>query len=173
MARCRQASAAAAVTAIDAFLHECSEIGTRGHSLDKAAIVAATAKSVSAFWTNSESSASAFVSEAAAVLPSQGRDNTTQAIKSIYSERASSISRYFANSSLDRVERQIRAQIERGGPSVKVAQPPGTPAVPMTVRIAATRNATQDKTTRTVRPVRCVTRKLAARNSRPSAINSG
>jgi hypothetical protein len=96
MARCRQASAAAAVTAIDAFLHECSEIGTRGHSLDKAAIVAATAKSVSAFWTNSESSASAFVSEAAAVLPSQGRDNTTQAIKSIYSERASSISRYFA-----------------------------------------------------------------------------
>ena len=95
MARCRQASAAAAATAIDAFLHECSEVSARASSMDTAAIVAATAKSVSTFWTNSESSASALVSEAAAMLPAQGFDNTTQAIKSACGERASSISRYF------------------------------------------------------------------------------
>lgn len=95
MARCRQASAAAAATAIDTFLHECSEIGTQANSLDKAAIVAATAKSVSDFWTKSESYAAAFASEAAALLPAQGPDKTTQAIKNICSDRASSINRYF------------------------------------------------------------------------------
>jgi hypothetical protein len=95
MARCRQASAAAATTAIDIFLHECSEIGTRVNSLVKAAIVAATAKSVSDFWTKSESSATAFASEAAALLPAQGPSKTTQAIKDTCSERALSINRYF------------------------------------------------------------------------------
>lgn len=35
------------------------------------------------------------------------------------------------------------------------------------------RNATHDKTTRAVRAVECVTRKLAAKNSRPSAISNG
>jgi hypothetical protein len=34
-------------------------------------------------------------------------------------------------------------------------------------------DTTHDNTIRTVRPVKCVTRKLAARNNRPSAINSG
>ena len=95
MARCRQASAAAATTAIDTFLHECSEIGTRVNSLAKAAIVAATAKSVSDFWTKSESYAAAFASEAAALLSAQGPDETTQAIKNICRDRASSINRYF------------------------------------------------------------------------------
>ncbi|MGH3671411.1 MAG: hypothetical protein ACRDSH_12365 [Pseudonocardiaceae bacterium] len=95
MARCRQASAAAAATAVDAFLHACSEISARANSGDTAAIVTAAAKSVSTFWTHSESSASALVSEAAAMLPAQGLDNTTQAVKSTCSERASSINRYF------------------------------------------------------------------------------
>jgi hypothetical protein len=95
MARCRQASAAAAAAAVDAFLHECSEISARANSMDTAAITAATAKSVSIFWTNSESSASALVSEAAAMLPALGLDDTTQAIKSTCGERASSINRYF------------------------------------------------------------------------------
>ena len=72
MARCRQASVAAAATAIDAFLHECSEISRRAGSGDTAAITVATAQSVSTFWTSSESSASALVSEAAAMLPDQG-----------------------------------------------------------------------------------------------------
>lgn len=96
MARCRQASAAAAAAAIGTFLHECSEIGTHANSLAKEAIVAATAKNVSDFWVKSESSAAAFASEAAAVLPDQGPDKTIQAIKDIYGDRASSINRYFA-----------------------------------------------------------------------------
>jgi hypothetical protein len=95
MARCRQASAAAATTAIDTFLHKCSEIGTQTNSLTKEAVAAATVKSVSDFWTQSESSAAAFASEAAALLPDRGPDETTQAIKNTCSERASSINRYF------------------------------------------------------------------------------
>ena len=95
MARCRQASAAAAATAIDTFLHECSKIGTHANSLAKEAIVAATAKSVSDFWAKSESFAAAFASEAAALLPDQGPDKTIQAIKNTCSDRASSINRYF------------------------------------------------------------------------------
>ena len=95
MARCRQASAAAAATAIDTFRHECSVIGAQAKSLTKAAIVAATATSVSNFWTTSESSAAAFVAEIAALLPTQGPDKTLQAIKCTCSDRASSINRYF------------------------------------------------------------------------------
>lgn len=95
MARCRQASAAAAATAIDTFLHECSEIGTQANSLVKAAIVSTTAKNVSDFWVKSESSAAAFSSEAAALLPDQGPDKTIQSIKDICGDRASSINRYF------------------------------------------------------------------------------
>ncbi len=95
MARCRQASAAAAAAAIGTFLHECSEIGTHANSLAKEAIVAATAKNVSDFWAKSESSAAAFVSEAAALLPDQGPDQTVQVIKDISGNRASSINRYF------------------------------------------------------------------------------
>lgn len=95
MAKCRQASAAAAATAINTFLHECSEIGKHANSLAEAAIVAATAKSVSTFWTKSESSAAAFVSEAAAMLPAQGPDKIIQTIKNTCRDRASSINRYF------------------------------------------------------------------------------
>ncbi|MGH3997161.1 MAG: hypothetical protein ACRDTJ_06835 [Pseudonocardiaceae bacterium] len=95
MARCRQASAAAAATVIATFLHECSEIGMQANSLAKEAIVAATAKNVSDFWAKSESSAAAFASEAAALLPDQGPNKTIQAIKDICSDRASSINRYF------------------------------------------------------------------------------
>ncbi len=95
MARCRKASAAAAATAIDTFRDECSEIGTQANSLAKAAIVAATAKDVSDFWAKSESSAAAFASEAAALLPDQGPDKTIQAIKDICGDRASSINHYF------------------------------------------------------------------------------
>ncbi len=95
MARCRQASASAAATAIEVFLHKCSEIGTHATSLANAAIVGAIAKSVSAFWTKSESSASAFASEAAAMLPALGPDKTTQTISNTCDERASSIKHYF------------------------------------------------------------------------------
>jgi hypothetical protein len=95
MAKCRQASAAAAATVIDTFLHECSEIGTQASSLAKTAILAATARSVSDFWAKSESLASAFAAEAAAQLAAQGPDTTTQAIKNVFSDRASSINHYF------------------------------------------------------------------------------
>jgi hypothetical protein len=95
MAKCRQASAAAAATAIDTFRHECSQIATQTNSLAKAAIVSAIAKSIWDFWAKSESCAAAFVSEVAARLPAQGPDKTTQAIKSICGNRASSINRYF------------------------------------------------------------------------------
>lgn len=95
MARCRQASAAAAATAINTFRDECSKIGRQANSLAKEAIVAATAKDVSNFWAKSESSAAAFASEAAALLPDQGPDRTVQAIKNICSNRASSINCYF------------------------------------------------------------------------------
>ena len=94
MARCRQASAAAAATVIDTFLHKCSEIGKQANSLAKEAIVAATAKNVAEFWAKSESSAAAFASEAAALLPDLGPDKTIQAIKDICSDRALSINRY-------------------------------------------------------------------------------
>lgn len=87
MARCRQSSAVAAATAINTFRHECFEIGKRATSLAQAAIVAATATSVSGFWATSES--------AAAALPAHGRDKTTQAITNTYSDRASTINRYF------------------------------------------------------------------------------
>ncbi len=95
MARCRQASAAAAATAINTFRHECSEIGTQANSLAKGAIVAATATNVSDFWAKSESYAAALASEVAALLPARGPDETIQAIKNICSDRASSINRYF------------------------------------------------------------------------------
>jgi hypothetical protein len=95
MAKCRQASAAAATTAINAFRHQCSEIITQTNSLTTAAIVSATAKNIWDFWAKSESSAAAFASEIAARLPAQGPDKTTQAINNICSNRASSINRYF------------------------------------------------------------------------------
>jgi hypothetical protein len=95
MAKCRQASAAAAVTAIDTFRHKCSEIATQTNSLAKAAIISAIAKSIWDFWAKSESCAAAFASEVAARLPAQGPDKTTQAIKNICGNRASSINRYF------------------------------------------------------------------------------
>ncbi len=95
MTRCRQSSAAAAATAINTFRHECFEIGKRATSLAQAAIVAATVTSVSGFWATSESAAAASVSEAAALLPAHGRDKTTQAITNTYSDRASTINRYF------------------------------------------------------------------------------
>jgi predicted nucleic acid-binding protein len=94
MARCRQASAAAATTAINAFRHKCSEITTQTNSLTTAAIISA-AKSICNFWAKSESSAAAFASEIAARLPAQGPDKTTQAINNICGNRASSINRYF------------------------------------------------------------------------------
>ncbi len=94
MARCRQASAAAAATAIDTFRHECSDIPTQANLLTNAATVADVADNVSDFWAKSESSATAFASEAAALLPVQGPDKTTQAIKNIYRDRASSINHY-------------------------------------------------------------------------------
>lgn len=95
IARCRQSSAAAAATAIDTFRHECLELGTQATSSAKAAILAATAKSVLAFWAKTESLTAALASEAASQLPAQGPNKTTQAIKNIYSDRASSINRYF------------------------------------------------------------------------------
>jgi len=94
MARCRQTAAAAATAAIDTFRHECSEIGAQA-TLTNAAIADAAAKSVLDFWIKSESYAAAFASEEAALLPAHGPDKTTQAIKNTYSDRASSINRYF------------------------------------------------------------------------------
>ena len=94
LARCRQASAAA-TTAINAFRHKCSEITAQTNSLATAAVISATAKNIWDFWAKSESSAAAFASEIAARLPAQGPDKTTQAIKSICGNRASSINRYF------------------------------------------------------------------------------
>jgi predicted nucleic acid-binding protein len=94
MARCRQAAAAAATTAIDTFRSECSIIGTQANSLTKAAIATATATSVSDFWTKSESRAAAFSAEAAALLPVHGPDKTTQAINNTCTDRTSSINRY-------------------------------------------------------------------------------
>lgn len=94
MARCRQAAAAAATTAIDTFRSECSVIGTHANSLTTAAIATATATSVSDFWTKSESQAAAFMAEAAALLPAQGPDKTAQAIKNTCNNRISSINRY-------------------------------------------------------------------------------
>lgn len=66
-----------------------------------------------------------------------------------------------------------RLRASRQYSSLPLVQPPGTPAVPAKVKITAMRNVTHDKTTRAMRPVECVTRKLAARNSRPNAIISG
>ncbi|MDQ4103395.1 MAG: hypothetical protein M3186_06700 [Actinomycetota bacterium] len=96
MARCRQAAASAAATAIDTFRRECSEIGAQANSLAKAAIAAAVDKIVSEFWIKSESHAAAFASEQAALLPARGPDKITQEITNTYSERASSINHYFA-----------------------------------------------------------------------------
>ncbi|MCU1609109.1 MAG: hypothetical protein JWM45_1025, partial [Pseudonocardiales bacterium] len=53
------------------------------------------ARSVSDFWAKSESNAAALASEAAAELSALGPDKTIQAINNIYSDRVSSISRYF------------------------------------------------------------------------------
>jgi hypothetical protein len=95
IARCRQNSAAAAATAIDTFRDACSTLGTQASSLAKAAIFAATATSISDFWAKSESLAAALASEAASQLPAQGPNKTIQAINKIYSDRTSSINRYF------------------------------------------------------------------------------
>jgi hypothetical protein len=95
MAKCRQTSATAAASAVDVFLGKCFHIGRPATSLAEAAILAATARSVSAFWATSESSAAALASEAAAELSALGPDKTIQAIKNLYSDRVSSISRYF------------------------------------------------------------------------------
>ncbi len=94
MARCRQAAAAAATTAIDTFRCECSIIGTQTNSLTKAAIATATATSVSDFWTKSESYAAAFMAEVAALLPAHGPDKIAQSINNTCSDRTSSINRY-------------------------------------------------------------------------------
>jgi hypothetical protein len=53
MARCRQASAAAA-TAINAFRRQCCEITTQTNSLTTAAIISATAKNIWDFWAKSK-----------------------------------------------------------------------------------------------------------------------
>jgi hypothetical protein len=95
MARCRQTSAAVTAAAIDTFRHECFKIGKRASSLAQAAIIAATATSVSDFETKSESAAAAVVSEAAALLPTHGPDKTTQSITNTYRDRESAITRYF------------------------------------------------------------------------------
>lgn len=95
MARCRKSSAAAAATAIDIFRAECSEFGTHASSSAKAALLAATATSVSDFSATSESVAAALASEAASQLPAQGLYKTTQLIENIYTDRAWSINRYF------------------------------------------------------------------------------
>ena len=63
--------------------------------MDAAAILAATARSVSDFWAKSESNAAALASEVAAELSALGPDKIIQAINNIYSDRVSSISRYF------------------------------------------------------------------------------
>lgn len=95
IARCRQSSAGAAATEIDTFRGKCSALGAQVSSSAKAAILAAAATSVSDFWARSESRAAALASEAAAQLPARGPDKTTQVLNSIYSDRASSINRYF------------------------------------------------------------------------------
>ena len=95
MARCRQSSAAAAATAIDTFRAMCSDCVTQASSSTKAALLAAIATSISDFWATSESVAAALAAEAAAQLPAQRPDNTTQVIKDIYTDRAWSINRYF------------------------------------------------------------------------------
>jgi hypothetical protein len=95
MAKCRQTSAAAATSAVDIFLDKCSQMGRPATSLGETAILAATARSVSDFWARSESNAAALASEAAAELSALGPDKTIQAINNIYSDRISSISRYF------------------------------------------------------------------------------
>lgn len=101
VARCRQSSAAAAATAIDTFRAECGALGTDAGSSAKSAILAATATSVSGFWAASESRAAALASEAAAQLPAQGPDVTTQVINNVYRDRAASINRYFAQLTID------------------------------------------------------------------------
>jgi hypothetical protein len=95
MARCRQSSAADAAAAIHTFRDECSALGAQATSSTRAAILAATATSVSDFCAKSESLASALASEVASQLPAQGLNTATQAIKNIYSDRALSINRYF------------------------------------------------------------------------------
>ena len=95
LARCRQRSAAAAAAAIDTFRDECSEIGAHATSLTEMAIVAAAAKSVSEFWMKWESSAAAFVAEAAALLPDYGPEKITQEVRNTCNNRASSINHYF------------------------------------------------------------------------------
>jgi hypothetical protein len=95
VAKCRQISAAAAATAMDAFRHECSGLSAQADSSTKVAIVAATAESLTDFWANLESSAAAVVSETAALLPTQGPDKTTRTIENTCGDRTSSINRYF------------------------------------------------------------------------------
>jgi hypothetical protein len=95
MARCRQTAASAATTAITTFRRECSAIGAQANSSAKAAIAAVAAQIVSDFWVKSESYAAAFASEEAALLPARGPDKITQEITNAYSDRASSINRYF------------------------------------------------------------------------------
>ncbi len=91
MARCRQAAAAAATTAIDTFRSECSIIGGQANSWTKAAIATTTATNVADFWTKSESYAAAFMAEVAALLPAHGPDKTTQAINNTCNDRSNGI----------------------------------------------------------------------------------
>jgi hypothetical protein len=95
IARCRQSSAGAATTEIATFRGKCAALGEQASSSAKTAILAATATRVSDFWAKSESRAAALASEAAAQLPAQGPDKTTEVLNSIYSDRASSINRHF------------------------------------------------------------------------------
>lgn len=95
MSRCRKSSAAAANAAIDTFRTECSPTRRRATSMADAAVVDATTTNVSRFWANEESATSAFASEAAALLPAQGPDETIQSIKNHCGERVSRINRYF------------------------------------------------------------------------------
>jgi hypothetical protein len=130
IARCRQRSAAAAATAIDIFRAKCSALGTHASSSTKAAIIAATAARVSDFWAKSESLAAALASEAASQLPAQGPDETMQAINTIYSDRASSINRYFGSGRC-RDAGEVVGGGDDGGegePAVAVAREGSTPA---------------------------------------------
>jgi hypothetical protein len=92
MARCQQAAAAAAATAIATFRRECSALGAQANSLEGSNCCCAD-KIVSDFWVKSESYAAAFASEEAVLLPARGPGKITQEITNTYSEWASLINR--------------------------------------------------------------------------------
>lgn len=79
------------------------ELGKHATSPAKTALLAATATSVSEFWTTSESVTAALAAEAAAQLPAQGPNKTTQAINNIYRDRAGSINSYFEHLTTDQL----------------------------------------------------------------------